>query len=52
MRMDLVQIVTRTVVTTIDLFVASVAFMDGRNNSSTKKILALFIVANLVGVWI
>ena len=49
--MDIVQIICRTVVTTIDIFILLLSFTATVPDSS-KKILAIFTMINLVGVWI
>lgn len=50
MRMDILEIVIKTVITTLDFSLVYFALKDADNK--VKKPIILFILLNLMGVWI
>lgn len=50
--MSIAQIVIKTIITTIDLFVGFVAISTIDADYKTKKTITLFILLNLAGVWV
>lgn len=50
--MNIVQVVVRTVVTTVDLLIALIVLRDEKNPEPAKKILTGVVLLNIMGVWI
>lgn len=52
MNMNIIQIVVKTVVTTLNLLVLATVLIDRKNPESAKRIMTVLIAMNLMGVWI
>lgn len=50
--MNLLQIVVKTIISTVNVLLTLVAFNNAENTDSHKRVILVFTLANLIGVWI
>lgn len=50
--MNLLQIIVKTIITVINLLLAIAAVFNVENSEAHKRTIAIFTLANIIGVWI
>ena len=50
--MNTLQVIVKTIATTIDLLVMAIVLLDKRNPESSKRVITIISLVNLMGVWI
>lgn len=50
--MNTIELIVKTIATTIDLLVVSIVLLDKRNPETAKRAITIISLVNLMGVWI